>query len=267
MNGPRHSAAPANHHGGHARRQPEIRRFSQCLAMATVVATLCCLARPTSAEPAVSYPEPSTRPMALPPPSIEEGNDSRLTIAPLTSDPARHSAPPLSVAGPSDAVAPHAEQIPAPEAYPTTLNKRIGEVTTKTRPPAGELPEMLAGGGTAQGLEPDGVRDWRQLAYHWHAPAVCHQPLYFEDVNLERYGYSPRHLRPIQPLVSGARFYMTLPALPYLVAANPPNEGIYTLGEYRPGSCVPYRTQLVPWDPKAAGIEAGWIAGALLLVP
>lgn len=267
MNGPRHAAALADHHGDHDPRRRAIRRLAQCLAMASVVAALCCMARPTSAEPPVSYPDPSTRHMTAPPPPTSEGNGSRLTIEPLDSDPASQSAAPLSVAGPSDAVAPHAEQIAAPEAYPTTLSKRIGEVTTKTRPPAGELPEMLAGGGTAQGLEPDGVRDWRRLAYHWHAPAICHQPLYFEDVNLERYGYTPWHLRPIQPLISGARFYMTLPALPYLVATNPPNEGIYTLGEYRPGSCVPYRTQLVPWDPKAAGIEAGWIAGAILLVP
>lgn len=264
MNGLRHAAALADHHGDRDPLRWGIRRLSQCLAMASVVAAICCMARQTSAEPPVSYPEPSARQMTLPPPPASERNGSRLTIEPLASDPASQSAP-LSFAGPSDAVVPQAEQIPTPEAYQATLNKRIGEVTTQTRPPAGELPEMLAVGDSS--LEPDAGRDWRRLAYHWHAPAICHQPLYFEDVNLERYGYTPWHLRPIQPLVSGARFYMTLPALPYLVATNPPNEGIYTLGEYRPGSCVPYRTQLVPWDPKAAGIEAGWIAGAILLVP
>ena len=47
------------------------------------------------------------------------------------------------------------------------------------------------------------------IGYAWDAPALCHNPLYFEDVNLERYGYSLRYARVFQPVVSGAEFFVT----------------------------------------------------------
>ena len=41
--------------------------------------------------------------------------------------------------------------------------------------------------------------------------------VHFEDANLERHGYSLRYLRAFQPIVSGAEFFVTIPALPDLM--------------------------------------------------
>ena len=83
---------------------------------------------------------------------------------------------------------------------------------------------------------------------------MCYGPLYFEETNLERYGYSQIYLRPVQPLVSSAHFYGAAFTLPCLLVAEPPQECVYTLGEYRPGSCVPFRwnspyfSLALPWQ-------------------
>jgi len=82
---------------------------------------------------------------------------------------------------------------------------------------------------------------WMPVCYRWEAPSLCYGPLYFEENNLERYGYSQTYVRSLQPLASSARFFATVPMLPYLVYAEPAHECNYILGEYRPGSCVPYQ--------------------------
>lgn len=107
-------------------------------------------------------------------------------------------------------------------------------------------------------------RQWSETVYLWKASGLCHKPLYFEQVQLERYGHSwGPHL---QPLVSGAHFFMTLPVLPYKMGIRTPNECVYTLGYYRPGSCAPYMIDPVPFTWRAAFFEAGaWTAGALVI--
>ena len=47
----------------------------------------------------------------------------------------------------------------------------------------------------------------------------CHPPLYFEEANLERYGRSRGFL---QPAVSGAKFFATIPSLPVLMIVHRP---------------------------------------------
>ena len=75
---------------------------------------------------------------------------------------------------------------------------------------------------------------WAATDFHWSATGLCHRPLYFEEVNLERYGYTVSPL--LQPAISGAHFFLTIPTLPYKMVAQPPKECVYTLGYYRPGS-------------------------------
>ncbi len=106
-------------------------------------------------------------------------------------------------------------------------------------------------------------RSWAQVTYLWKAAGLCHKPLYFEQVALERYGHS---LPPaVQPIVSGAHFFGTLPILPYKMGLTTPNECIYTLGYYRPGSCAPYMIPAVPFTWRAAAFEAGaWTGGAFI---
>ncbi|NUQ62099.1 MAG: hypothetical protein HUU20_06405 [Pirellulales bacterium] len=96
---------------------------------------------------------------------------------------------------------------------------------------------------------------------------LCQNPLYFEEVNLERYGYRWPDAPALQPALSGAQFFLTLPLLPYKVCADPPLECNYTLGDYRPGSAAPYRVHLPPCRPAAGAAEAGAVAGLILLIP
>ncbi len=96
-------------------------------------------------------------------------------------------------------------------------------------------------------------RVWTPLCYCWEAPSLCYGPLYFEESNLERYGYSQTYLRRVQPLVSSAHFFGTIPTLPYLMVAEPSRECVYTLGQYRPGSCVPFQWNYPYFSPCAPG--------------
>ncbi|RIK78228.1 MAG: hypothetical protein DCC67_11795 [Planctomycetota bacterium] len=124
------------------------------------------------------------------------------------------------------------------------------------RDPAATAPEVvdarLAGG-------------WADQPYFWSATQLCHGPLYFEEVNLERYGYQCHPA--VQPLLSGAHFFLTVPTLPYQMTVHPPRECIYTLGHYRPGSRVPWQRQRLPWDARGATVEAAVAVGLVFLIP
>lgn len=109
------------------------------------------------------------------------------------------------------------------------------------------------------------ARCWAPTNYRWDATCLAHRPLYFEEINLERYGYGCGCC--LQPAVSAAHFFGTVPALPYCMAVDCPQECIYTLGHYRPGSCPPWRHHWPPCDPLAASSEAGVLAGLIFLIP
>jgi hypothetical protein len=109
------------------------------------------------------------------------------------------------------------------------------------------------------------ARFWQGQLYHWDATALCHRPLYFEEINLERYGYGCCAC--LQPAASAAHFFGTVPALPYCMAAECPCECVYTLGHYRPGSCPPWRCHWPPCDPIAAAAEGGFMTGMIFLIP
>ncbi len=102
-------------------------------------------------------------------------------------------------------------------------------------------------------------RCWEQTTYMWKASAMCHKPLYFEDEQLERYGHSFSPC--IEPFVSGAHFFATIPVLPYCMGVEPPNECIYALGHYRPGDCAPYMCNPIPLSCRGALFEAGAVVG------
>src|SRR5439155_6166647 len=63
-------------------------------------------------------------------------------------------------------------------------------------------------------------RNWLVSTFHYNASGLCHKPLYFEEVQLERYGHTAGPFR--QPIFSGAHFIISLAALPYQMAINPP---------------------------------------------
>ena len=108
-------------------------------------------------------------------------------------------------------------------------------------------------------------RAWGPTCYTWKASGLCHKPLYFEEVALERYGHSMTPL--VQDVVSGAHFFATIPALPYAMALCPPDECQYALGYYRPGDCAPYLVDPIPLNLRAASVQAGVVAAAIILIP
>jgi hypothetical protein len=93
----------------------------------------------------------------------------------------------------------------------------------------------------------------------------CYQPLYFEEVNVERYG---RNFGLLQPVVSAAHFYSRIPTLPYHIFAQPARRCTYHAHWTLPGYRVPW------WERKehklsACGLTAQTAAayGVLLLIP
>jgi hypothetical protein len=109
--------------------------------------------------------------------------------------------------------------------------------------------------------------------YHWCASCLCYQPLYFEEPNLERYGYGCGCCTCccstcIQSACSAAHFFGTVPALPYMMAANCPCKCNYALGDYRPGSCPPWRYQCcAPCSAAGAVAEGSAAYGMILMLP
>jgi hypothetical protein len=93
-------------------------------------------------------------------------------------------------------------------------------------------------------------RNFSRTCFSWTATGACHKPLYFEDVQLERYGHSWNPV--LQPFMSAGHFFVSVPLLPYKMGLNPPNECMYSLGYYRPGSCAPYLIEPIPFSLRAA---------------
>jgi hypothetical protein len=149
----------------------------------------------------------------------------------------------------------------------------ITQVTANVALPPGLLPEQAARQPGQPPLDQMPrvdderfVAGWGEAGFQWSATRLCHGPLYFEEANLERYGYQCNPL--VQPLVSGAHFFLTIPTLPYQVVVHPPRECIYTLGYYRPGSRVPWRRNCpFPWDPRAAAFESAVAVGLVFAIP
>ena len=89
-------------------------------------------------------------------------------------------------------------------------------------------------------------RHWAPQTVTWHASNLCHKPLFFENVQLERYGHSRGPF--MQPVHSTLHFFKSIVFLPYNSAIHPANECQYSLGYYRPGSCAPWLVDPIPFS-------------------
>mgnify|MGYP006105922283 CR=1 FL=1 len=108
-------------------------------------------------------------------------------------------------------------------------------------------------------------RNWVPLTMTWKASALCHKPLYFEQIQLERYGHTAGPWS--QPFLSGGHFILNIATLPYKMGMHPMNECQYSLGYYRPGSCAPWLISPVPLSLQGAASQAGAIFGGGALFP
>ena len=93
---------------------------------------------------------------------------------------------------------------------------------------------------------------------------VPYQPLYFEQVNLERYG---RNHGCLQPALSGARFFATIPLLPYAMTVHPPRQAYDWHWPYAPGWGAPKVRESSPLHWRGVAVEGAFMAGAAALIP
>jgi len=106
---------------------------------------------------------------------------------------------------------------------------------------------------------------WPEQVFGWAASELEHQPLYFDDVPLENYGQTVCPFA--QPALSAARFFVTLPVIPYKIGLDHPFDRVSTLGTYRVGTCAPRTHQSPPFGFDAATLEAGTWVGMVFLLP
>lgn len=121
------------------------------------------------------------------------------------------------------------------------------------------LPEVCVIGN--RGGSP--YRNWTPQVVTWKASNLCHKPLYFENIQLERYGHSRGPVA--QPIHSTLHFFTRLVALPYMTGICPPNECEYALGYYRPGNCAPWLKEPVPISLEGIRREALFVTGAAFI--
>jgi hypothetical protein len=119
-----------------------------------------------------------------------------------------------------------------PDSTPmTTWNlKPMSSITANMRPVAGKTPQDQSWQLTRRGHMPHANSE---KVFAWAAPDIRYNPLYFEDIALERYGQTRGFLR--QPFVSGAHFLKSATFLPYYSLYDPVNSCDGPLGYCRPG--------------------------------
>jgi hypothetical protein len=107
-------------------------------------------------------------------------------------------------------------------------------------------------------------RAWPTMRSVAEPTYVCYGRLWFEDKNIERYGWD---LGFIQPVLSAATFYADLITCPYRWGREPCRCSECSAGYCLPGSPVPYL--LYPIGPSLTGsvAEAGAILALVAIFP
>ncbi len=142
---------------------------------------------------------------------------------------------------------------------------RIDAVSLDVLQRPGELPKTCFSQlrSTADSVTPNNCR-WQECNdYHWAASELCSQPLYFEDVSVERYGRTSC----VQSFCSGAKFFGSIAILPYKIGVDPACVPIYTLGYERPGNCAPAVCEQLPFSVRGTVLQTGAVTGVGALFP
>lgn len=133
------------------------------------------------------------------------------------------------------------EKTPKRPEFGTWPRKSIQGISVDIRETSQQAPEDRSG----QLMNVPGV-PWSQFnptqkVFAWAAPNIRYQPLYFEDVALERYGQTPGIYR--QPIASGIQFFKSYALLSHQIHHDAPRSCDYPLGFCRPGNSAPYTIQ------------------------
>jgi hypothetical protein len=173
------------------------------------------------------------------------------------------------------------EQLHQPSGQLGTVQriKSIQQISLNIAPPAlfddagGPIPlPMNVAGQTLPILaeqQPFRRGEFVDYGFDWQPEPIglefCYQPLYFEEVNLERYG---RSWGIFQPYVSAVHFYRQIHRLPYYMFSQPARRCTYHAHWALPGYRIPCRERR-PLHPSVAGVmaECAWVYGMLVLVP
>jgi hypothetical protein len=204
-------------------------------------------------------------PARLPPVDEEESPTTEEVAQPIIPQPVRETLPP-----------------PPPPAAPAPPEKiEVDDITLQTPPLVGASQSLIARAARRDKSVPDYSREYFSeqppIAYgparsaegvpNFTGPVAgdfCYRPLYFEEKNLERYG---RHWGPVQPIVSGARFFTTVPALPYLMAVNHPRTCYDWHQPYPAGFYAPRVRERPPISIAGATVESSVLLGLIFLIP
>jgi len=192
---------------------------------------------PPEAEKSPAQPAPADASPAAPKYILKAGPESVLKAVPELE---RQLTEPRSE---------YVENCPSPKQL-----KSIRSITDSIRPSSPDVPpECTLGEVSFQS------RTWRPVCYTWTAPGTYSRPLYFEDVQLERYGHSTGYWT--EPFLSAGKFFATVPLLPYFMGVYPPYEHQYSLGYYRPGGWAPSTLDPFPISVRGALYEGLFWAG------
>ncbi len=108
-------------------------------------------------------------------------------------------------------------------------------------------------------------RTYPDTFFQWEASNISYRPLYFQDVQLERYGHTyPDY---IQPFVSITKFGTQLIGLPYQMGIDSPHKTVTPLGYYQPGEPAPKLCYQIPLSLKGAVYQAATVSGLVYLIP
>lgn len=172
-------------------------------------------------------------------------------------------APTVRKAAPRDTTAP--TEAPADDvAMPRYDRRSLREISLDIAIPPGTQPSDQPE-AAPDAEDHAATRPSRAVEYYWTAPALAIRPTYFDDIALERYGYTaPGSL---QPLISGTKFYTDILILPYKVGFEAPRRTFYTFGYDRSGSEARRVRGRLPWSARGAALQAGVVTGFGYLIP
>ncbi len=114
--------------------------------------------------------------------------------------------------------------------------KPMSEIRAQIRMDRPELPQDRARELFEDAMPVDEVSlgrdEWPDFQFGWASGVFYHQPLYFEDVGLERYGYS--RCAVLQPVASSAHFFGNVALLPFKMMVTHPRSYTSTGSAYYP---------------------------------
>lgn len=115
-----------------------------------------------------------------------------------------------------------------------TRSLRINIAETSSEAPEDESNQLVISASGDSLIAPSEKR------FAWAAPDIRYQPLYFEDVALERYGQTPCGCELRQTALSAAHFFKSAALLPYQMIEQDPHSCDWPLGFCRPGTETPF---------------------------